>query len=138
VSVAEDLLSANKQLVRSFFETLSSGDYEKLATFFDDDTSWVVCARGIPGAGTYRGSAIIEEFLRPVRGMFEPGQPQVELTNIVAEGDWVAIEGVGRGRFLSGLDYENMYSFWIEVDGKTIRTIKEYMDSAYVASLELE
>lgn len=122
-------------LVRSFFEALSSGDLERTGAFFDDATVWTVCAAGIPGAGEHRGRAIVEEFLRPVRGLFEPGQPKVELTNVVADGRWVAVEATGRGRFLDGRPYENQYSFWLEVDGRTIRTIREYMDSHYVASL---
>lgn len=123
-------------LVRSFFETLSSGDLERVGSFFDDETVWTVCAVGIPGAGAHRGRrAIVEDFLRPVRGLFEPGEPKVELTNVVAEGRWVAVEAIGRGRFLDGRPYENRYSFWVEVDGRTIRTIREYMDSHYVAGL---
>ena len=37
----------------------------------------------------------------------------------------------------SELVRENRYSFWVEVDGATIRTLKEYMDSNYVAGLVL-
>jgi uncharacterized protein len=122
-------------LVRSFFATLSTGDLDRVATFFDSESTWTVCATGIPGAGTHRGPAIVDEFLRPVRGMFAPGQPKVEITNLVAAGDWVALEAIGRGEFLSGTPYENHYSFWLEVDGGTIRTSREYMDSHYVAML---
>lgn len=123
-------------LVRAFFEALSSGDLERTGSFFDDETVWTVCAVGIPGAGAHRGRrAIVEDFLRPVRGLFEPGEPKIELTNVVAEGRWVAVEAIGRGRFLDGRSYENQYSFWVEVDGQTIRTIREYMDSHYVARL---
>ena len=125
----------DEELVRSFFTTLSSGDLDRLAAFFDADSTWTVCATGIPGAGTHRGRAIVEEFLRPVRGMFAPGQPKVELTNVVAARGRVAVEATGRGRFLSGTPYENRYSFWLEVDGGTIRTIREYMDTHYVALL---
>ncbi len=125
----------NVALVRSFFAALSTGDLDRVAPFFDDRSTWTVCATAIPGAGTHAGRAIVEEFLRPVRGMFEPGQPKVELTNVVASGSWVAVEAVGRGRFRGGAPYENRYSFWLEVEGATIRTLREYMDSHYVAML---
>ena len=128
----------NGELVRSFFETLSSGDLEGLRSYFDDESTWLICATGIPGAGAHKGRrGIIDDFLAPVRGMFEPGQPKVEITNLIARGDWVAVEATGRGRFLDGRDYENRYSYWIEIDGLTIRTLKEYMDSNYVAGLAL-
>jgi len=123
-----------EELVRSFFETLSSGDLDRVAPFFDGESAWTVCATGIPGAGTHRGAAIVEEFLRPVRGMFEPGQPKVELTNLVAAGRWVAVEATGRGRFRGGAEYENHYAFWLELDGAIVRTLREYMDSHYVAT----
>jgi len=124
-----------EELVRSFFATLSTGDLNRVATYFGADSTWTVCATEIPGAGTHRGREIVEEFLRPVRGMFAPGQPKVEITNLVAAGGWVALEAIGRGEFLSGTPYENHYSFWLEVEGGTIRTIREYMDSHYVARL---
>ncbi|HXM57732.1 MAG TPA: nuclear transport factor 2 family protein [Candidatus Dormibacteraeota bacterium] len=125
----------DEELVRSFFATLSTGDLDLVGAFFDDDSTWTVCGTDIPGAGTHRGRAIVEEFLRPVRGMFAPGQPEVELTNLLAAGGWVAVEATGRGEFLTGTPYENHYAFWLEVDGETIRTIREYMDTHYVALL---
>jgi ketosteroid isomerase-like protein len=125
----------NAATVRTFLETLSSGDLDRVAPLFEPDAIWTVCASGIPGAGSHHGGAIFEEFLGPVRGLFEPGQPKVEVTNLVAQGSWVAVEATGRGRFRNGTDYENHYSFWIEVSGDLIRTVREYMDSQYVASL---
>lgn len=124
-----------ESVVRSFFETLSSGDLDRLAAYIDGDSTWTVCATGIPGAGTHRGKAIIDEFLQPVRGLFEPGEPKVEITNLVSDGRWVACEGIGRGRFRTGTEYRNTYSYWLEVEGRIVRTMREYMDSAYVASL---
>ena len=95
-------LNESKELVRSFLETLSTGDLDRVAAFFDSESTWTVCAVDIAGAGTHRGRAIIEEFLRPVRGLFEPGSPKVEITNLVAEGRWVAAEAEGHGRFRNG------------------------------------
>jgi len=126
---------SDEAVVRSFFATLSSGDLDGVAAFFDAASTWTVCGTEIPGAGTHRGSAIVEEFLRPVRGMFEPGQPKVEITNVLAAGGWVAVEATGRGRFRTGTPYENHYAFWLKVDGGTIRTIREYMDTHYIALL---
>ena len=128
----------NEELMRSFFETLSSGDLEGVRSYFDDESTWLVCATGIPGAGAHKGRrGIIDDFLAPVRSLFEPGDPKVEIVNLIADGDLVAVEAAGRGRFLDGREYHNTYAYWIEVDGTTIRTLKEYMDSNYVAGLAL-
>lgn len=45
----------SSELVRSFFATLSSGDLERLREFFDDESTWHICATGIPGAGAHTG-----------------------------------------------------------------------------------
>ena len=79
----------------------------------------------------------MDDFLTPVRGLFEPGQPKVEIGNVIANGDVVAVEATGHGRFLDGREYHNRYAYWIEIDRATIRTIREYMDSSYVAGLAL-
>ena len=121
-----------------FFATLSAGDLEGVRSFFDEDSTWFIVATGIPGAGEHRGAdAIVDGFLAPVRGLFEPGQPKVEIVRLVGDGDLVAVEATGRGRFLDGRDYDNRYAYWIEIAGGRIRTIKEYMDSSYVAGLAL-
>jgi ketosteroid isomerase-like protein len=126
------------ELVRSFFETLSSGDLEGVRGFLDDESTWLIVATDIPGAGAHtEASGIVDGFLAPVRGLFEPGEPKVEISNLIADGDLVAVEATGRGRFLDGRIYDNRYSYWIELDGAKIRSIKEYMDSSYVAGLGL-
>ena len=126
----------NKEFVRSFFETLSAGDLERLRQLFHEDATWTVVARDIPGAGAHAGrDEIIDGFLGPVRGLFEPGDPKVEIENLVAEGSWVAVEAKGRGRFADGKAYENSYVFLLELEGGRVRTLREYMDSLYVSTL---
>jgi len=126
----------NRQAVRTFFETLSSGDLEKLRRLFHEDATWTVVARGIAGAGTHAGrTAIIDGFLAPIRGMFAPGDPKVEITNLIAEGSWVAVEGKGRGKFADGRDYDNDYVFLLELEDGKVRTLREYMDTLHVSTL---
>ena len=129
---------ANKQLVRSFFEALSSGDLERLWSFLDEESTWEVCAAEIAGAGLHRGREIVEEFLGPVRGWFEPGDPKVEIETMIAEGNLVAVEAEGRGRFLGGTEYHNRYSFVLEVRGDRIGAVREYMDTEYAHRIVAE
>jgi ketosteroid isomerase-like protein len=121
-----------KELVRSFFGVLSSGDLDGLARFFDDRSTWAV-ATAEGGRPPQTGATdIVEKFLRPVReGMFEPGQPKVEPEHIWAEGPWVTVEARGRGQLKNGNAYDNRYVFIVEVAGERIQTIREYMDTAY-------
>ncbi|WP_300611276.1 nuclear transport factor 2 family protein [Trebonia sp.] len=126
-----DAASDSKDVVRRFFETLSTGDFALIGEFFDDDSVWMVndVARGLP---SQRGHAIIDDFLQPVReGLFEPGDPKVEIRNVFGEGNWVAAETTARGTLRNGNLYENSYVFIIEVNGEKVKFLREYMDTAY-------
>jgi len=126
-----------KDVVRSFFATLSTGEFDKIAEFFTADSTWTVndVANGFP---SQRGRAIIDDFLQPVRdGLFAPGDPKIEVIRMIAEGNTVAAETIGRGALLNGNAYENYYAFVLEVDPEagTVLALKEYMDSDYAHSV---
>ena len=127
----------SERLFLKFFETLSSGDLERIRAVFHDDAVWQVQVKGIHGEGSHRGKkAIVDDFLAPVRGMFKPGDPKVSLVSIASNGPLVIGEAEGRGTFTDGRPYENLYAFAIEFkDGKVYR-LREYMDSFYVAKLQ--
>lgn len=126
----------NAELVRSFFATLGSGELERVRLLLHEDATWTVMADGIPGSGTHAGrEAIVDDFLAPVRGLFEPGDPKVEIDNLLVDGSFVAVEARGLGRFVDGREYRNRYAFVVEVDGGLIRAIREYLDSYYVSTL---
>ena len=125
-------MSDPKDVVRRFFDTLGTGDFAAVGEFFTDDSVWMVndVARGFPSERGRR--AIIEDFLQPVReGLFEPGDPKIEVVRMIGEGDWVVAETVGRGKLRNGNDYENFYVFVAQVSGDQVRFLREYMDTAY-------
>jgi ketosteroid isomerase-like protein len=126
----------NEQLVRSFFDTLSSGDLERLRPLLHERATWTVMAKGIPGAGETKGrNAIIDDFLAPVRGMFEDGDPKVSIVNLISQGSLVAAETRGLGRLKNGKTYDDLYCWMIEVEDEKIRALREYMDSYYISTL---
>ena len=99
--------SRNEFLVRQFFETLSTGDLEALRPLFHKDASWEATAQTIPGAGITKGrDKIIDEFLAPVRGLFEPGDPEGRgPPNLRQAASWVAAETTGVGMLSNGNEY---------------------------------
>jgi len=127
----------NEQVYLKFFETLSSGDLEKIRATFHDDAVWQVQPKGILGEGSHRGKkAIVDDFLAPVRGMFKPGDPKVTINTLASNGALVIGECESRGTFADGRPYENLYVFALEIkDGKVWR-LREYMDSFYIARLQ--
>ena len=68
-------------------------------------------------------------------GLFEPGDPKIEIRRLLGEGDWVVAETTGRGTLLNGNHYENQYVFVLRVDGDKVLFLREYMDSAYAHSI---
>jgi len=127
----------NERLFLKFFETLSSGDLEKLRNLFHEDGSWTVQPRDIAGAGAHNGrKGIIDEFLAPIRGMFKPGDPKISVTSIASKGALVIGEATGRGTFADGRPYDNLYVWVLEMKEGKVYRLREYMDSFYIARLQ--
>ena len=123
----------NEQLALRFFETLSTGDLEALRPQLHVDASWEATGRSIPGAGITRGrDKIIDEFLAPVRGLFEPGDPKVTVLRVFGKGPWVAAETEAHGKLSNGNAYDNRYAWIIEIRDEKIYALREYMDTGYI------
>ncbi len=123
----------NESLVREFFETLSSGDLEALRKLWHKDGSWEATSQTIPGAGITQGrDKIIDEFLAPVRGLFEPGDPKVVIHRIFGKDEWVAAETTAIGMLGNGNEYHNRYSWIFEIRDDKVYALREYMDSHYI------
>ena len=95
--------------------------------------SWEATSKSIPGAGITRGrDKIIDDFLAPVRGLFLPGDPKIEILRIFSKGNWVAAETQAHGTLASGKPYDNRYAWIVEIRDGKVCTLREYMDSAYI------
>jgi uncharacterized protein len=129
--------NAQEQTVVDFFRILSSGDLEALREFLHPDASWTPMLKpGIPGAGVHHPrDAIIDGFLAPVRGLFKPGDPKVHIDAIISDGDRIMVESSSTGTLSDGRKYDNLYAWAFELKDGKVWKIREYMDSAYVASL---
>lgn len=128
--------ATNEQIVRNFFTTLSTGDLEKLRPLFHPEASWIPMVKDVPGAGVHSPrDVIIDEFLAPVRGIFEDGDPKVIVDNLFAKGNVVCAETRGVGKLRNGKDYNNQYCWVIEIRDGLVYVLKEYMDSHYVMGL---
>ena len=121
-------------LVRAFFSALSDGDLEAVRMLLHPDATWEVM-RAVPGERLSVGrDAIIDGFVAPVRGRFVPGDPKVTVRTVFASGDVVAAETRADGTMLDGSEYHNRYAWLIELEGLTMRAVREYMDTAYAAA----
>ena len=127
--------NANEQLVLDFFEVLSSGDLENLRGFYHDQSVWEPKVKDIAGAGRHVGMDIIDTFLAPVRGMFNPGVPKIHVHTIFSAGPMVCVESNSTGGLPDGKVYDNDYCWVFKVSNGKIDEMREYMDSHYTAKL---
>ena len=126
----------NEDIVRNFFAVLSTGELENIRKTLHADASWTPMVKNVPGAGVHKPrDVIVDEFLAPVRGMFEDGDPKVTVNNIFCKGDTVCAETRALGKMKNGNTYDNLYCWVIEVKDGLIFAIREYMDSAYIQTI---
>jgi ketosteroid isomerase-like protein len=126
----------NEAIVRNFFEVLSTGHLENIRKTLHPEASWTPMVKNVPGAGVHKPrDVIVDEFLAPVRGLFEDGDPKVKVNNIFCKGNLVCAETRALGRMKNGNTYDNLYCWVIEVRDGLIYALREYMDSAYIQSI---
>ena len=125
-----------EQVVLDFFTTLNTGDLEKIRAALHPDATWRPMVEGVPGAGVHGPrDYIVDKFLGPVRGLFQPGDPKNVVDRIASSGDLVMCETRGSGTLLDGRKYNNRYAWSVDVRDGKIFFIREYMDSYYVSKL---
>jgi len=126
----------SERLVLQFFATLSAGDLEGVRRMLHAEATWTAQMRSVPGAGTHRGHrGIVDEFLKPIRGLFRPGDPKILVDTIASRGDFVMIESHSGGCLADGRPYENLYAWAVEVRDGKVYALREYFDSHYVMGL---
>ena len=122
----------NKQTIVKLIEAMSAGDTEKIvASYHPDGTVWTSGNTLISGT---RNVEEIKTFAPAVLDAF-PNKLGFTIKNIIAEGDFVAVEAESDGDHASGTHYHNYYHFLFEMrDGKVLR-MKEYMDTELVTDV---
>ena len=130
-------MADNEALVRRFFDTLNAEDLEGLKPMFHPDATWIPMTKAdIPGAAVHTGrTGIVDEFLKPVRGLFVGKDPQNQINSLFSKGNMVACETHGVGALKNGKTYDNHYAWLVEIRDGKIFAIREYMDTAYIQTI---
>jgi ketosteroid isomerase-like protein len=90
----------------------------------------------MPGAGAYHGrNVIVDEFLKPIRGLFAKGSPSNKILSMASNGSLVLAETHGTGKLSDGRPYDNRYAWAFEVKAGRVAMIREYLDSYYIIRL---
>jgi ketosteroid isomerase-like protein len=123
-------------VVKRFFELLNAEDLEGVRALLTEDAAWLPQARDMPGAGTYQGRhVIVDDFLKPIRGMFAKGSPSNRILSMASNGSLVLVETHGTGYLQDGRAYDNRYAWAFELRGDQIAVLREYLDSYYIVRL---
>jgi uncharacterized protein len=126
----------SEAVVRRFFELLNAENLEGIRALLTEDAAWLPQARDMPGAGEYRGcDVVVDEFLRPIRGLFAAGSPSNRILSMASNGSLVLVETHGTGQLQDGRPYDNHYAWAFEVRDGKVAEIREYMDSHYIVRL---
>jgi ketosteroid isomerase-like protein len=127
----------SKTLIENYVDALQAGDVPTVRSFFADDATWHLHGE-LPLSGTYRGrDTIIDGFLLKALDHYEPGSISIEVTNLVASDDQVALEWTSRARNREGEPYENQCIGVFAVRDGKIASVREYMDTEYARRVAL-
>jgi ketosteroid isomerase-like protein len=120
---------ATRRLVKTYYDTLPTGDRKKLASLLSRDVEWIPPAsapfervRGADEVARQLGGAL-------VKAVFDTKTFGVTLRKMVVDGDTAVVQQTLSARTLEGRHYENEYC-WVYTcrDGKISR-IEEYVDT---------
>ncbi len=126
----------SEQVVRRFFALLNAEDLEGIRSLLTEDAAWLPMAKDMPGAGEYRGrDVIVDEFLKPIRGLFAKGSPSNRIVSLAANGSLVLVETHGTGQLKDGRPYDNRYAWGFEIRDGRVAELREYLDSHYIVGL---
>lgn len=127
-------LAENKQVVQTFYDTAGRGDMKGCFDQLADDVAWTNI-----GTTKYSGTFVGKEdlstkLLGPLFGLLEGGITST-IHNMIAEGDFVAVQLSGRAITRSGRPYNNTYCQVFRVRDGKIRDVTEYLDTELVSTV---
>jgi ketosteroid isomerase-like protein len=118
----------NKQIVREFLEVFSAGDVDGIVAALHEDGTWWVLGSLDGLSGTYTRSemaALLPNFTT----IYKDGALRITPVSMIAEGNFVAVEGEGHAELQNGRVYRSQYHFLFEVADDRILRVKEYLDT---------
>lgn len=127
-------ISENKQVVQDFYEAANRGDTQGFMNQLADDVRWTNI-----GSTKYSGTCVGKDelttkLLLPLFGQLKNGIAAI-IQNIIAEGDFVAVQLNGKAETKDGRPYNNTYCHVFTIrDGKIIE-VMEYMDTELVTAV---
>ena len=125
--------SENKELIRKMFSDLSSGNAEAFLAGFADDARFTICGT-TKFSGTFNGKQeFINKVLAPLSAQLEGGLAMA-VDNLIADGDFVAMQARGKSDVKNGKTYNNTYCQVFKISAGKVREMTEYLDTELVTN----
>ncbi|MDN5285529.1 MAG: nuclear transport factor 2 family protein [Mucilaginibacter sp.] len=113
-----------EQLVQQINQAFEKGDLEFLAAHLHEDVRWQ-----ISGSKPIHGKSA---FLKCCsEAPLKDGSTKITVTNILADGNNVATEGIIEAETLAGKAYRQAFCDIYHFEGDLIKTMSSYLDTAY-------
>jgi ketosteroid isomerase-like protein len=125
-------IEENKALVREYFRRMQAGE-PTVAEMMTEDVTWWVPQSSELG-GTHRGKAAVLALMGKGVDLYQLPL-RVEIEEMVAERDQVAVQLVVEAKTAAGLPYRNDYHFAFRLRDGKLASVREYVDTKYAQEL---
>ena len=124
----------SKEVINRFYAAGNVGDVDTLLSLLDDDIRWTNIGTTQFSMTCNGKQDLIENLLGPVFGRLENGIV-AHVHNVIAEGEWVAVQLTGEATTNDGRPYNNTYCHVFRIRHGRIVEATEYFDSELVTSV---
>ena len=124
----------NKELIRNMFAELGRGNADAFLGAMADDLRYTLMGN-TRFSGTFNGKQeLISRLLTPLMAALTDG---IALTpfNLIADGDFVAMQANGKAMTKNGKPYNNSYCHVFRIVNGKIVEVTEYLDTELVTSV---
>jgi uncharacterized protein len=121
----------NKQIISTMFAELSKGNAAAFLDAMADDVKFTLQG-ATRFSGTFNGKQeLMAKLFEPLTAVLEE---MIALTpyNLIADGDYVAMQSHGKAMTKSGRPYNNSYCQIFRIAGGKVKEVTEYLDTALV------
>jgi hypothetical protein len=121
----------NKQFIRGMFTELSKGNGAAFLDAMADDVRFTIIGT-TKYSGTFNGKkALVERLLTPLAAQVEGGMVITPL-NLIADGDFVAMQAQGKALSKNGERYDNTYCHVFKIASGKVTEVTEYLDTELI------
>lgn len=124
--------AANKDTVRNNFAELAKGNGAPLLDSLADDVQWTIIGT-TSLSRTFKGKQdVIDGLLVPFGEALVDGHIHIHVDNLLADGDFVVVQGHGEAMTKRGVAYNNTYCWVYRFEQGKIKALTEYLDTELV------